>query len=204
MSSITFTNKLGTRFPAKIKERHPFRSIFRKRHVTSLFTIIPDRIAICNMRTQQTSTCHGKSIIFGYTSVIRSIEQFFRSSKPSIAILHLPSTPGLKCRRIFVIPGIGHINYCCIPIFQDTPSRDGGVTFYVKFEWFCRGQWKRTNIDTWFSRYTFHTRTIRHKTPIGRNIGMIRIDGIRKFYNRQNSIHIINISQISRHIVAEN
>ena len=104
VSPITFANKLGPCLSAKIKERHAFCTIVSKRHVTSLFTIIPHRIAtirkrsarFCDSRPQQTSSGHSKRIVIRNTTVVRAIEQLFGNSKATLAILHLPCTLGLE------------------------------------------------------------------------------------------------------------
>ena len=212
MRRIAFTHKFCTSLSAKIEERHTFRTVLSKRHVTSLFAIVPYRIvATCkrsartgDMSPQQASTSHSKPIVIRNATVIRPIEKFFGSSKAPPGILHLPRTLGFKRRRVLIVPSIGHINNYRVSIIKYTPPRNRGVPLDVQFNGFCGTHRKRTNINGRFSRNTLHSCAVGHQSSIRRNIWVIQIERIRKFCHEQSSIYIINIRQVSRNVIAEN
>ncbi len=186
MSPVTLTHKFGTGLTAKIKERHTLGTIISKRHIASLFSVVPNSIAPISerftrrshTRTQQSRSRHRQSVIIRNSTMVRSVKKFLGRSKTAIAILDKPRTLGLEFAIVFVVPCIGHIDYRRIAIFKHSPTRDRNVTIDLDFQRFCVARRKRTDIRFRFSRNAFHSRAVHDKPAIRRNIRVERINGI--------------------------
>ena len=174
MGSIAFPHKFSTRLTAKIEESHTFGAIRRKRHIASLFAIVPDGIARirkrspcrCHTSTQQARSGHSKLIIIRNSAMVSTIKKFLRRTKSAIAVRHHPCALGLELAIIFVIPGIGHIDNRRIAIFEHAPTRNRDVSIDLDFQGLCVTCRKRTDIRLGLSRNAFHTSAENHKPSI--------------------------------------